>query len=76
MEAIKKYIYIDSDIIKIPELKKFIGKHMELILIAEENEENIKKKITVQQFLDKWTGFLGEKTGKDQKLHYLKDKYK
>lgn len=75
MEAIKKHIYIESDVIKIPELQKFIGKHMEIILIEEENLE-IKSDLTVQQFLDKWTGFLGEETGKDQKLSYLKDKYK
>ena len=48
---------------------------MEIILIEEEHQE-IKKNFTVQQFLDKWTGFPGEETGEDQKLHYLKDKYK
>jgi hypothetical protein len=75
MEAIKKHIFIESDVIKIPELQKFIGKHMELILIEEEKPE-IKKDFSVRQFLEKWTGFLGDETGKDQKLDYLKDKYK
>ena len=42
MNAIKKHIYIESEIITVPELKKFIGKHMELILIVEEEEENKK----------------------------------
>ena len=42
MNAIKKHIYIESEIITIPELKNFIGKHMELILIEEEEEEHKK----------------------------------
>ena len=75
MEAIKKHIYIESDVIKIPELQKFIGKHMEIILIEEENSE-IKKDLSVQLFLEKWTGFLGEESEKDSKLQYLRDKYK
>jgi hypothetical protein len=40
MEAIKKHILVESDVLKIPELKNFIGKHMELILIEEEIEKD------------------------------------
>lgn len=38
MEAIKKRIMIDSDTILIPELKRFIGKMVEIICIEEDKD--------------------------------------
>jgi len=40
MQAIRKKIRIDSDTIKIPELSKFIGKTMEIILLEYTDEKN------------------------------------
>ena len=40
MQAIRKRIIIDSDTIKIPELKQFIGKTMEIILLEDTEEKN------------------------------------
>jgi len=40
MQAIRKKIIIDSDTIKIPELSKFIGKTMEIILLEDTDEKN------------------------------------
>ncbi|MFH0976773.1 MAG: hypothetical protein V1874_13395 [Spirochaetota bacterium] len=44
MEALKFNITIESDTIKIPALSKFIGKRMEIILIEDLPEKNIKEK--------------------------------
>jgi hypothetical protein len=35
MEYVKKHLKIDSDTIKIPELKKFIGKKVEIIILGD-----------------------------------------
>ena len=40
MKAIRKKIIIDSDTIKIPELQKFIGKTMEIIILEDTDEKN------------------------------------
>ncbi|MEA1884752.1 MAG: hypothetical protein U9N62_09580 [Thermotogota bacterium] len=40
MQAIRKRIMIDSDTIRIPELQKFIGKTMEIILLEDSEEKN------------------------------------
>ena len=40
MRAIRKRIIIDSDTIRIPELQKFIGKTMEVILLEDSEEKN------------------------------------
>lgn len=45
MEAFRLHLKIKSDTLKIPELKKFIGRHMELILIEEPAPDNISKGI-------------------------------
>jgi hypothetical protein len=50
MEAIKKKIVIESENINIPELKNFIGKSMEIILIEAEDEDETKDNIS--KFLD------------------------
>jgi len=39
MEAIRLYLKVDSDTLHIPELRRFIGKRVELILIEEPSEE-------------------------------------
>jgi len=44
MEAIKKRIMIDSDTILIPELKRFIGKMVEIICIEDEDSQPPVKK--------------------------------
>ena len=40
MQAIRKKMIINSDTIKIPELQRFIGKTMEIILIEDTEEKN------------------------------------
>jgi hypothetical protein len=42
MEALKFNITVKSDTLKIPELKKFIGKKIEVILLDNSNEEIIR----------------------------------
>lgn len=45
MEAVKTHITVESDTIKIPELKKFMGKRIEIILIDDsQNERTCKGK--------------------------------
>ena len=39
MEAIKLKITVESDTLKIPELKKFIGKKIEVILLDDSKDE-------------------------------------
>ena len=40
MQSIRKKMIMNSDTIKIPELQRFIGKTMEIILIEDTEEKN------------------------------------
>ena len=57
MEAIRKNVLISSETLTIPELKKFIGKNVEIIFIEEDKEKKkrsgIKKNIKFMNAIGK-----------------------
>ena len=55
MEALKFHITVKSDTIKIPELKKFIGKKIEVILL-----DDSKKEITKNDKFKKFKSLKGK----------------
>lgn len=42
MEAVKTHINVESDVVRIPELSRFIGKRIEIILIDDSKHEPVK----------------------------------
>ena len=58
--------------LKIPEIKNLVN-HKVKVFIFEEKE---KEKITVEEFLKKWTGVLKGKNPDRLKFEYLMEKYK
>ena len=51
MEAIKLQRKIDSEMIHIPELKKFLGKNVEIILLEIPSNETPKSKRDIKKFI-------------------------
>lgn len=55
MEYVKKHLKIDSDTIKIPELKKFIGEKVEIIILGDiqkNKRNNIKPPGRLEKYKD------------------------
>lgn len=42
MEAVKTHITVESDVVRIPELNRFIGKRIEIILLDASEQEPVK----------------------------------
>jgi len=68
MEAIRLYLKVDSDTLHIPELRRFIGKRVELILIEEPSEE-IKK-------MEKFFSAVGKVSIDEKAVHRLREESK
>ncbi len=51
MEAIKLQRKIDSEMIHIPELKRFLGKNVEIILLEIPSNEAVKPKRDMKKFI-------------------------
>ena len=68
MEAIRLYLKVDSDTLHIPELRRFIGKRVELILIEEPSEE-IKK-------MEKFFSTVGKVSIDEKAVHRLREESK
>ena len=69
MEAIRLYLKVDSDTLHIPELRRFIGKRVELILIEEEPSEEIKK-------MEKFFSAVGKVNIDEEAVHRLREESK
>jgi len=67
MEAIRLYLKVDSDTLHIPELRRFIGKRVELILIEEPSEE-IK--------MEKFFSAVGKVNIDEEAVHRLREESK
>lgn len=79
MEAYKfETTVLENGIIQLPEISKFANCQIEIFIVIKQpdKETDIKKKLTIEQFLDNWTGFLKGINPDDSKLQYLSEKYK
>jgi hypothetical protein len=61
-------------LIQIPLNKKFFGKKVDILIIPKKNKS--KDKITPQEFIKKWSGFLSNDIDDNIKYDYLMEKYK
>ncbi len=78
MEALKfETTVLENGIIQIPELSQFAHRPVEIFIIPKpsDSEEDPEKQQTIEQFLEKWTGFLKGANPDDAKLEYLRRKY-
>jgi hypothetical protein len=68
---------LDKGVIQIPEMAGLAHARVEVfIVIKEAKSVKTQKSQTIQEFLEKWTGFLEGVNPDDAKLQYLQDKYK
>lgn len=56
MEAIRVQRTIDSETLYLPELKRFIGKNMEIILLEVPAKEQVEIKRDIRKFIEASTG--------------------
>lgn len=78
MEAYKfETIVLENGIIQIPEISQFAHRPVEIFLILKQSstQAETNKQQIIEQFLEKWTGFLKGIDPDDAKLQYLRRKY-
>lgn len=78
MEAFKfETTVLEDGTIKIPQLKEFVNKKIELFFVIKTNDkENKDKKKSIVEFLDEWTGFFSEIETDDFRYNRIMEKYK
>jgi hypothetical protein len=78
MEAYKfETTVLENGIIQIPEISQYANSSIEVFIIIKQPEKqtDTRKERTIEQFLEKWTGFLKGINPDDSKLQYLREKY-
>ena len=76
MEAYKfETTVLENGIIKIPQLDKYINQKIEIFILFKSQQKEKKQKISADEFLKKWTGFIPEIDIKTEKYNYLMEKY-
>ena len=77
MEAFKfETTVLEDGTIKIPQLKDFVNKKIELFYIIKSNEEEKNEKTSIEEFLDEWTGFFSEIETDDLKYNRIMEKHR
>lgn len=78
MEAYKfDTMVLENGLIKIPEISQFANRAIEVFIVLKQSpiQTDTRKTQDMEQFLEKWTGFLKGSNPDEAKLHYLQDKY-
>ena len=76
MEAYKfKTTVLKNGVIKIPEISQYVDRQVEVFVVIKQAAKTGQKR-SMEQFLEKWTGFLQGTVPDDLKLQYLTKKYK
>ena len=78
MEAFKYNTKIlKNGIIEIPEISKYAHRPVEIFIVLKEPENPTvsKRSQSIDQFLEKWTGFMKDSNPDKSKLDYLEGKY-
>ncbi len=79
MEAYKfETTVLENGIIQLPQISKFVNREIEIFIVLKQKDKEINKvsKLTIDQFTDKWKGFLKGSNPDDSKFKYLSEKYK
>ena len=66
---------LENGIIKIPDLENFVNKDIEVVVLLKPTQP-ARKKITAEEFITKWAGFINSDNPEDLKYEYLAEKYK
>ena len=77
MEAYKfETTVLENGMIKIPQFKEYTNRKIELFIILKPQIIEKKAEHSIDEFLDKWTGFAKGINADNEKLNYLTEKYK
>jgi len=79
MEAYKFETTVsENGMIQLPEISKFANRQIEMFIVIKQQDKqaDTAKKITPEQFADKWKGFLKGINPDDSKFQYLSEKFK
>lgn len=67
---------MEDGVIRIPEFKKYTNQKVEIfIVVKSENINNVENQ-TIDEFLDRWSGFFSTTDTDDVKYNYLMEKHK
>ncbi len=76
MEAYKfETTVLENGIIKVPQLDKYKNQQIEIFIVLKSQKKNKKQKVSTNEFLKKWTGFIPETNTEVDKYNYLMEKY-
>ncbi len=76
MEAYKfETTVLENGIIKVPQLDKYKNQQIEIFIVLKSQKKNKKQKVSTNEFLKKWTGFIPEIDADTERYNYLTDKY-
>ncbi len=68
-------IVLENGLIQIPDFKNYINQEIEVFVILKPSQKK-QKKLTTDEFINKWAGFLTSTNVDDLKYQYLTKKYK
>jgi len=66
---------LENGIIQIPDFKDFVNQEIEILVFMKPHPVK-RKKLTVDEFINKWAGFITSTNTDDLKFQYLIEKYK
>lgn len=78
MEAFKfDTTVLENGIIKIPEIAQFAHRSVEIFIVVKQPDSisTPDKSQSIEQFLEKWTGFIKGSEPDKNKFEYLQEKY-
>ena len=77
MEAYKfETTVLKNGMIKVPQFEEYINRKIELFIILKPQVVEENQKISIDEFLEQWTGFAKGIDSDTEKFNYLMKKYK
>ena len=77
MEAYKfETKVLENGIIKVPQFEKYTNREIEVFVVFKPQKIKKEQKISVDEFLENWTGFAKGIDPDTEKFNYLMEKYK
>ena len=76
MEAYKfETTVLENGMIKVPQFDRYTDRQIEIFIVFKPQKVEKIQKISADEFLEKWTGFIPEIDPKTEKINYLMEKY-
>ncbi len=77
MEAYKfETTVLENGMIKIPQINKYANQKVEVFVVLKSTNIVKSEQKSIDEFLNKWSGFFSEVDTDDDKYNYLMEKYK